>query len=383
MNQTLIYRKIALPMYRQIYNFIRDEIENGTYTNQLPPERKLMQKYNVSRVTIRKVLGLLEERNIISRQRGKGTFIALKNSPKTKNKHFRIICMNNDYQNEKKSDPLNFFIFSRIMNGIMTAAVKFENTFDIVGIREVWNNANIDFIRNYDSISPDGFIFIGCQKSPLVEGVRKSGIPYIVIGDQGIIKITKSDYNLVCSNAEEGAFNAVYHLLSEGRNKIGYIGPVSGFLNCFKKRYEGYARALASFDIKLNSELIEECPGTAENGYTAMKNLLSRFPDINAIFAVTDLRAWGAVKAIKESKLQIPDDIAVIGFDNLDESASSKPSLSSVDSQLKEQGAIAVNLLNNYDKVFVKKQTILKMVETKIYVRESSQKPDKFSGGLK
>jgi DNA-binding LacI/PurR family transcriptional regulator len=87
---------------------------------------------------------------------------------------------------------------------------------------------------------------------------------------------------------------------------------------------------------------------STESGNEAMSRLLQRAPDIDAVFAANDLMAVGAMRAIRDSGRAIPDDVAVIGFDDSDTAASAEPPLTSVAQDVERAGALMAELLLEY-----------------------------------
>jgi LacI family transcriptional regulator len=111
-----------------------------------------------------------------------------------------------------------------------------------------------------------------------------------------------------------GAYKAVNHLIKLGYKRIGTIsGPTNGTVGI--DRMEGYLKAINESGMSLDESLIVEGDFTEAGGHLAMQNLLSSKPD--AIFAASDIMAIGAMRAAQEAKLNIPGDIAFVGFDDL------------------------------------------------------------------
>ncbi|HBE04288.1 MAG TPA: hypothetical protein DC049_17700, partial [Spirochaetia bacterium] len=118
-----IEKKTAIPIYKQVYGFLQEDIAQGRYNNtgKLPAEPELAALYGVSRVTIRKMLSIFEKKGIIVKQKGKGTFIADEKNRINKKKLFRVICSDYEVISNKNKAPLNYFIITRLMNGIIRA----------------------------------------------------------------------------------------------------------------------------------------------------------------------------------------------------------------------------------------------------------------------
>ncbi len=117
----------------------------------------------------------------------------------------------------------------------------------------------------------------------------------------------------VVVNDYQGAFDATSHLIQQGCRRIAHIGGQQHVTN-FNQRLRGYIDALNVHNIAVDDDLIAYGKVSIESGRECMKNLLVRKPD--AVFAVEDFTALGAIQAIKEAGLRIPEDVAIIGFAN-------------------------------------------------------------------
>ncbi len=166
----------------------------------------------------------------------------------------------------------------------------------------------------------------------------------------------------------QGGYEATIHLLKLGHRKIGFIsGPIS--LINVQNRFAGYKKALEEFQVPFDNSLVEEGMFTFESGYTAMKKLLSKDNKLTAVFAANDPMAIGALHAIKDSGLDVPKDIAIVGFDNVDMASYVDPPLTTVAQPMYELGSTAMKiLLRLINKEKVEKKVVLK---TKLIVRKS------------
>lgn len=139
-----------------------------------------------------------------------------------------------------------------------------------------------------------------------------------------------------------GAETAVRHLISLGRRRIGHI---TGHLRIAdgQERLKGYKNALQKAGIPIDPDLIVEGQFSHEQGYIGMKQLLRHKPD--AVFAPGDTAAIGAIQAIREAGLRVPEDVAVIGFDDLDVATRVSPQLTTIRQPVQQKGAYATRLL--------------------------------------
>ncbi|MCC6805133.1 MAG: LacI family DNA-binding transcriptional regulator [Anaerolineae bacterium] len=139
-----------------------------------------------------------------------------------------------------------------------------------------------------------------------------------------------------------GARVAVRLLIEKGHRRIGLLAGHEGPSGA---RLVGYQDALESYSIPVLPELMQRCDFNEEGGYSAMRLLLDLDPPPTAVFASNDLMAMGAYLAIKEAGRRIPDDVAVVGFDNIPTSKLVSPPLTTVDQFQHQVGQRAARML--------------------------------------
>ena len=173
-----------------------------------------------------------------------------------------------------------------------------------------------------------------------------------------------------------GAVAAMNHLINKGHKRIGMIrSHTESYLQM--KRIEGYRQALENAHLPFDETLIQS--GTTEkhagfseeHGYEAMQNLLKLEPRVTAVFASSDVQAIGAWKAIREAGLSVPEDIALVGYDDI--KTSKFIGLSSVDQNMETVGRNAgKRLLFRLDHPGTKER-VAEVVVPALRIRESSQ----------
>jgi DNA-binding LacI/PurR family transcriptional regulator len=179
--------------------------------------------------------------------------------------------------------------------------------------------------------------------------IAESSVPVVVIGRE----FHHQTVDYVATDNLNGGFEATQHLLDLGHTRIGFIGAtLSGGSSL--KRLQGYLKALEEHNIPVDERLItgpkeaiSEVPGysTERIGYEGMKRLLSLPVRPTAIFARNDFTAIGAMTAIKESGLRIPEDIAIVGFDDIPLAVHTSPPLTTVRQPMRLQGQLADEML--------------------------------------
>lgn len=169
--------------------------------------------------------------------------------------------------------------------------------------------------------------------------IQNAGVHIVIFGHQ----IDHPAFDSVMVDDRQAARDIVNHLISRGHRRIAHLG--SSRPNSGRLRYEGYLEALHEHGLSADPALVTEGPWTQKGGYTAMNNLLQHRPLPTAVFAANDLMAIGAMQSIKEAGLRIPDDIAVAGFDDIDQAACVSPSLTTVRQPKYEMGKKLAEIL--------------------------------------
>jgi LacI family transcriptional regulator len=151
--------------------------------------------------------------------------------------------------------------------------------------------------------------------------------------------------SVVSIDNRQGGRIATEHLLNHGYRHIGLISGPSEWWEV-QERCQGWRDALSSFGMLAdNRQIAQGDLWRPETGERAMSVLFERYPEIDAVFACNDHIALGALKVIHQRGLRIPDDIAVVGFDNRPDSAYYQPALTTVHQQMDEVGSLAVREL--------------------------------------
>ena len=177
----------------------------------------------------------------------------------------------------------------------------------------------------------------------------ESGIPVSLIGRD----FRHAHADLVMADNLNGGYEATTHLIQLGHKRIGFIG-VSLTQGLRLKRFQGYLEAMHEHGLQVHERLIvggknggEQMPGysTEEMGYDGMVKLLQLKQRPTAVFARNDYTAMGALNAIKRAGLRIPEDIAIVGYDDIPLASHTSPTLTTVRQPTREQGRSAAELL--------------------------------------
>ena len=202
------------------------------------------------------------------------------------------------------------------------------------------------------------------------EKIKSKGIPLILF-DRG-----ENDLNVdyVGIDDYETSQLVVRHLRDRGCKRIAHIGGYN-HTRIYRNRIRGYRDALEKFKLPIEDELIIECDLRMEDGRKITNSLLELEHRPDAIYAAGDYAALGALQVLKERKIKIPDDMALVGFSNEPFTSFVTPSMSTIDQHSAEIGRLAaetfLDRMENPTKVVALNKIIL---DAELIVRESSNK---------
>jgi DNA-binding LacI/PurR family transcriptional regulator len=326
--------------YKTIQEDIKNKIISGELKpgDRIPSERKLCDIYSASRTTIRKAIDELVANKYLIRKHGKGTFVFedyLSEREKTGNILF-IRCI---HDTDNTSSPLSAKdIFSEILSGIEEAARKnnYHCLFNTVNIDKPDRRAISQLVSKVDGIIWGGEL----HNEEFLQYLLETKLPMVLVSPS-----IKVDYvDCVNIDNELGAYKGVKHLIENGHRKIACIaGSADSFPS--RERRRGYEEALTEAGLEVDETLVLSYGWSYESGYWAMQELLKRKGEFSAVYAASDLLALGAISALKDASLNYPDDISIVGFDDIDIARQIKPSLTTLQIDKKNMGEVAVNLL--------------------------------------
>jgi LacI family transcriptional regulator len=205
--------------------------------------------------------------------------------------------------------------------------------------------------------------------SAYLETLRQRGFPYVLIDHQGVDDIGPA----VGATNRQGGYDATRYLIALQHKRIGFI---TGRLEngCSKERQAGYYAALAEHGLATDPQLVCEGDFTQPAGFRATRELLALPQPPTAIFASNDVMAFGAMEAARVGGLRIPEDISIVGFDDIPQALHVHPPLTTVRQPLEHMGRLAARmLLRQIDD----RQQLAERIDlpTELIVRESCRVP--------
>jgi len=234
-------------------------------------------------------------------------------------------------------------IYPAVARGVEDAAKKFGYSVVLCNTDE---NAKTEkeYIQKLRKRWVDGIIIApASNKTEHIVELQTENFPLVII-------VRNVDFlsNAVIIDNYRAAYDAVSFLIKTGHRRIAIVKG-NQQLALYRERFKGYKQALIDAGIPVNEDLItgddSDSVQWSLDGYNAIYSLLVQKIKFDAVFATTDLRAIGAIRAIKDHGYKVPEDISVIGFDNLEFSSLIDPPLSTVSQPLYDIGMRAVNKL--------------------------------------
>jgi DNA-binding LacI/PurR family transcriptional regulator len=355
----------ATPLYIQIIDDIKAKIKSGILNvgDQIGSQNELAQQYNVSLITVKKALSELIKEGVLYSRVGKGTYVARKHIEDRRGMSRTIGLVLQDLKSP---------FFSRIAQEAEETAfergysILFTNSSGHVGKEE-------SQIIHFQEMGVSGLIIASMTHvyyaNETIRKLHNDGFPYVMVS-----YIHDPDIYFVGTDHEYGGYLATRHLLEEGYESIGYVNGETGNL-VGDLRYKGYVRALEEAQCDLNSEYLFRLPRGGEwydftSGYEIGKRFTEMKSRPDAVFLYNDLTALGFQRAVLEVGMKIPDDVAIVGFDDIDRASYARVPLTTIQQPMKEIARISMDVImkrKNNESVSVK--TILK---PELVVRSSS-----------
>lgn len=252
--------------------------------------------------------------------------------------------------------------YSELIKGVQDITIA--NGYDLIAISSLGgkNSTAVKFLKEKRA---DGIIILAHNiDNNLIISAAREDMP-IVLLDRPL----KAKYvlNIQVDN-ERGAYQAVKHLISLGYKEIVYLsGPSNSYDN--SKRFAGYKKALEDSGIAFSNQWVYQGNFTKEGGYHAGKLMLLQNYIPEAIFAANDEMAIGVIEAFKEADILIGEDVALVGFDDIQLSEYVTPALTTVRQPMKEMGVIAAQQVFQALNGNFSTEAIL--LETKLIIRDS------------
>ena len=324
------------PLYIQIYHALKRKVWQGEYVagDRLPSERELGLHYSVERATVRRALSLLVNDGLVEKVPGYGTRVRdySLNYSKSESKNILFFLPKNKDETDILVRPFNAILFNTIQDECM------KHGYNLI-YSTICAQDDLKTIINQSQAS--GIIFVSTIPVQHLNEAAQLEIPSVLVNHFHPELIS------IVIDTERGAFMCTNHLISLGHKNVAYIGGLDGYITQ-EELFSGYKRAFYEAGYDWRKQISEHGNWTFAGGYEAMKRILERKEELpSAIFVGNDVMAFGAIMAIKEKGLKVPDDISVAGFDDIEANTYYSEQLTTIKIDINAIGRIACQMLFN------------------------------------
>ncbi|GAA2702666.1 MULTISPECIES: LacI family DNA-binding transcriptional regulator [Actinoplanes] len=228
--------------------------------------------------------------------------------------------------------------------------------------------ATRQWLQNLRARASDGVIFVTSDVAePVHSELHRLRVPVVIIDPAGG---AATDVPTIGATNWSGGRTATDHLIGLGHRRIGFIAGPKDLL-CSRARLDGFRAAMEAAGVPLDPDLMEQGNFLNESGFQAGGRLLDRPDRPTAIFASSDQMAFGVYEAARRRGLRVPDDLSVIGFDDLPDACWASPPLTTIRQPLAEMGSLAARTVLRLSRGETIETPRVELV-TKLMVREST-----------
>ena len=361
----IINKKSPICMYYQLKEILQNHICRNRLKigDKLPSIRHLIKLHKVSLPVVRQAFIELEKDGIIEIIQGKGCFIRKLPSKKQTDSILFLLC-------KKRLDDL---YYSKVFSGVEEACSLNKSNLVYSTIHE---SDKFKIEEAINRSSPNGIILSGIMDATTVTHLKTLCIPFVLAGDMPNSEISPNEYINVTNDNIAGAEVATKYLLDLGHRNILFInGPEKKHI-VWKKRRIGFEKTIKKFNGSVNSRIFNCTNDSASDAI----NTLNKTFDFNnlptAIFAASDGFAQGIYLFLNRHKISIPNDISVIGFDDIDLSKNMHPSLTTISLNIENLGKESFKALRSISSRQSETEKKI-IVESKLIKRESCKNLNK------
>ena len=331
-----INRMSPKPLYQQVKDMLEHQILTGELGEgePIPSERELCEQYSVSATPVRRALQELVRDGLIRRRPGIGSFVS------SEARSLDLLLLITGF--EEEAWRRYSYLFSELIGGIARVTWERNATFSVARVPIGYGDIKSYLYSVIREGTFDGILLRmgGDLEEDCLVPLLETGFPYVVIKRY----LSNRMINCVINDDVQGAFAATEHLIRLGHTRIGLIA--AEHIRVARDRCEGYLGALEAHGIEVDPDLIYHCGDyMEETGRKAAETFISLANRPTAIFAPGDIVAIGAYHTIQEAGLRIPEDVAIVGYDDIPPAATLSPPLTSVSTPYSEFGIQSASLL--------------------------------------
>ena len=263
-----------------------------------------------------------------------------KNASGLRRRHSRTIALLFFEERSEDGALINPFYLSLLGPMVRCCAKRGYDL--LISFQQLSSDWHVDY---EDSRKADGILLLGygdyLEYRPKLEKLIAQGTHFVRWGSAAEGQIGPT----VSSDNEQGGFDATQHLLQQGRRKIAFVGVAEPGFPEFLDRWDGYCRALRAAGIEPDDRLRVDADPSEAAGRAAVDELTRRAADFDAIFAASDVTAIGAMHALQNNGLRVPEDVAIVGFDDIPAASLSSPPLTTVTQDARHAGEALIEAI--------------------------------------
>lgn len=295
-------------LYKQVENFILKKIEQDIYKPEdvIPTERKLCEILGVSRHTVRRAIQNLVEKGYLYRVQGAGTFVFDKKLLENKKNNTVGVILNN----------CSVELDSKILNGIEKAIQDEKFRINFVNNKNNYKK-EAELIQQMRNEGVEGLIIMPAEdqrRNSAIFDLKAAGFPFVIVDK----RLQNCKTNCVMSDNINGGYKATEYLIKLKHQKIAFVKNEYSKTSSINDRMMGYRNALNDYDISYNSKYVFSY--NQNNPLKKIKEDIYKFikkTKVTAVFALNDYIATDIIKMCREKDINIPRDLSLIGFDDL------------------------------------------------------------------
>jgi len=338
-----IDRNSSLPLHRQVEAWLRQQIESGGLApgESLPPRKEFSEMLGgINHLTIRQAVSTLAREGLLFSVQGRGTFVA---EQKTRQLSIGVVLPNIDdeFTHSIASGVQEYFEAGNKEGKSAVRTVLFDSRRDA--------QKEIDNIAHLQDLPLDGAIILPVGYGNLVEHLVRLKVDHfpLVLVDSIISGI---EFPSVASDNYNGGYLAAKHLLERGRTRLAWIGNCSGYFSA-RQRFEGFRDAINDGGHAYNRQwLFEHRVNTPtapleESMQEIVSRIVAEKMPLDGIICANDIEAIACLRLLQEKGVEVPGQIAVVGFDDIRDCTFVTPALTTIRQPMKEIGREAARLL--------------------------------------
>ena len=315
------------PKYVLVEEKIRQAIKNREFTDKLPGERTMAKQFGFSYMTIRKAVDNLVTEGVLYKVPTKGAYVADRKTGK------------------KKTNVIGYFLDSSIVAGLSSPYYSLifnalekqasKHGYSLIYFSDIGDSTSLKHLNKVEGVIASCF--------PRIENVIhdiNTSTPIVVIdnssSDKTIPSVIIDNFNAVNDSVD--------HLCKLGHKRIGFMTGLDDS-DVGKNRYAGYVNGLIMHDLKLDEGLVYKGNYSFKSGLAGAEYFLAMDAPPTAIICANDSMAIAALRKIVTKQLIVPDDISILGFDDIEVAGQIEPGLTTVSAPIDEMAESAVNML--------------------------------------